>query len=74
MTMAMFMPSGPTVAMIVAAVCSTAAADQFVSAWPRDIERTWIGPEYYADRLQDWRIRERSERTFFSRPRVSFMI
>ena len=55
---AMFIRSGLVVAMIVAAVCSTAAADEFSSAWPRDIERTWIGPEYYADRLQDWRIRD----------------
>ncbi len=28
----------------------------FVSAWPADIERTWVGPEYWANRLQDWRI------------------
>ena len=33
------------------------AAD-FHSAWPTSIERTWVGPEYYACRLQDWRIRE----------------
>ncbi len=57
MTEATFMRSGLVVAMILAAVCSTAAADEFTSAWPGDIERTWIGPEYYADRLQDWRIR-----------------
>ena len=28
----------------------------FESAWPDDIERTWVGPDYWANRLQDWRI------------------
>ncbi len=28
----------------------------FVGAWPADIERTWVGPEYWANRLQDWQI------------------
>ena len=31
-------------------------AGQFHSDWPNDIERTWVGPEYWANRLQDWRI------------------
>ncbi len=29
---------------------------EFQSAWPTHIERTWIGPEYWANRLQDWQI------------------
>ncbi len=29
---------------------------EFVSEWPGDVERTWVGPEYWANRLQDWRI------------------
>jgi len=28
----------------------------FKSVWPKDIERVWVGPEYWANRLQDWRI------------------
>jgi len=28
----------------------------FQSSWPVDMERVWIGPEYWANRLQDWRI------------------
>lgn len=28
----------------------------FRSAWPDEIERAWVGPEYWANRLQDWRI------------------
>jgi len=33
-------------------------AAQFRSAWPTGVERTWVGPEYYANRLQDWRIND----------------
>ncbi|MBU0640526.1 MAG: alkaline phosphatase D family protein [Planctomycetes bacterium] len=43
------------VVLLVAAL--PAAGDEFVTEWRPDIERTWIGPEYYANRLQDWRIR-----------------
>ena len=28
----------------------------FQSQWPEGIERTWVGPEFWANRLQDWRI------------------
>ena len=31
-------------------------AAEFASAWPEQVERTWIGPEYWANPLQDWRI------------------
>ncbi len=30
--------------------------DSFRSQWSQGIERTWIGPEYFANRLQDWRL------------------
>ncbi|HUT09431.1 MAG TPA: hypothetical protein VMY42_02960, partial [Thermoguttaceae bacterium] len=33
------------------------AAD-FRSAWPDDAYRVWIGPQYWANRLQDWQIRD----------------
>ena len=33
-----------------------ADATPFRSAWHPEIERTWIGPEFWANRLQDWRI------------------
>lgn len=32
------------------------AAQTFQSAWPEDVERTWVGPDCWANRLQDWRI------------------
>ncbi len=35
-----------------------AAAVDFESRWPRGAARPWIGPEYWANPLQDWRLRE----------------
>ncbi|MFO7693586.1 MAG: hypothetical protein R6V57_10920, partial [Vicinamibacterales bacterium] len=32
------------------------AAAQFVSAFDRTPDRPWIGPDYWANPLQDWRI------------------
>jgi hypothetical protein len=31
-------------------------ANLYQSHWPTQIERTWVGPEFWANRLQDWRI------------------
>lgn len=28
----------------------------FQSEWPKRVESTWIGPDYWANRLQDWRV------------------
>lgn len=33
-----------------------AAGADFQSAWPSGVERTWIGPDYWANPLQDWRL------------------
>lgn len=30
----------------------------FRSSWPAGVERIWAGPEYWTNRLQDWRIRD----------------
>ncbi len=30
----------------------------FRSAWPAGVERIWAGPEYWTNRLQDWRVRD----------------
>ena len=38
-------------------LCAEAAEDNpFSSAFPRGMERVWAGPEYYANRLLDWRV------------------
>ena len=39
-------------------VVSFAAGAQFRSGWPKDAERVWVGPEYWSNRLQDWRIKD----------------
>jgi alkaline phosphatase D len=31
-------------------------AGEFCSGWPGDAERIWVGPQYWANRLADWRI------------------
>ena len=36
---------------------AAAAQDPFQSAWEGQADRVWIGPEYHANRLQDWRLR-----------------
>jgi alkaline phosphatase D len=35
-----------------------AQAPGFQSNWPQAIERPWVGPEYWSNPLQDWRVRE----------------
>ncbi len=42
--------------MLVHAVCPKAA--DFESHWPAKADRVWIGTEFWANRLQDWRIRD----------------
>ena len=42
--------------VLAAALAAGAAAAEFRSAWPKDIERVWVGPQYWSNRLQDWRI------------------
>lgn len=33
-----------------------AVGQDFHGVWPEGVERTWVGPEYWANRLADWRI------------------
>ena len=37
-------------------VGGTSSTSSFNSSIPSEIERMWVGPEYWANRLQDWRI------------------
>jgi len=43
-------------ALVAAAALSAAQAADFASAWPPDAERVWLGRDYWANRLQDWRV------------------
>jgi len=40
------------------AKAQTPESADFRSAWPKGVERIWPGPEYWTNRLQDWRIRD----------------
>lgn len=44
-------------ACLLLAAAPAAAAD-FVSSWPSSSDQIWLGPEYWANRLQDWRLRK----------------
>lgn len=43
-------------ALLCATTSTQAEARAFASAWPQGITRVWVGPEYWANPLQDWRI------------------
>ena len=38
--------------------CSPEEATGFQSSWPETGIRTWLGPEYWANRLQDWELKD----------------
>ena len=39
-----------------AAACSRETDSGFESGWTDEAERVWIGPEYWANPMQDWRL------------------
>ncbi len=38
--------------------CSKPAKNKFTSNLPKNITRTWIGPEFWANPLQDWQLKD----------------
>ncbi len=38
------------------AACSQGVDSGFESGWTDEAERVWIGPEYWANPMQDWRL------------------
>ncbi len=44
--------------LIFLGVAISADAQEFRSAWPAGVTRPWVGPEYWANPLQDWRIHD----------------
>jgi hypothetical protein len=44
-------------ACLILAATPAVAAD-FVSNWPGTADQVWLGPQYWTNRLQDWRLRE----------------
>jgi phosphodiesterase/alkaline phosphatase D-like protein len=41
---------------VAAATQASAPAAVFQSSWPGDPDRVWLGPDYWANPMQDWRI------------------
>jgi len=50
------MRSIPILVCCLFAVLPARGAEPFRSAWPADADRVWAGPEYWTNRLQDWRV------------------
>ncbi|MEW4530454.1 alkaline phosphatase D family protein [Maioricimonas sp. JC845] len=45
--------------MLLSAVCCSAAvADEFRSRWDDQYDRIWLGPEYWANPMEDWRLED----------------
>ena len=42
---------------VIIAACSKSDPSVFSSNWKNNFEQTWVGPEYWANRLQDWKIK-----------------
>ena len=40
------------------AVCGAERADAFVRKWSGTADRVWVGPEFWANRLQDWQVKD----------------
>jgi hypothetical protein len=40
------------------AFCAESDGAAFRSNWGKKVERTWLGPEYWANPLQDWRLKD----------------
>ncbi|MCP5115010.1 MAG: twin-arginine translocation pathway signal, partial [bacterium] len=45
-----------TALLLILTLTTAVEAADFQSAWPKQVERIWAGPEYWANPLQDWRI------------------
>ncbi|MCG6921809.1 MAG: alkaline phosphatase D family protein [Acidobacteria bacterium] len=43
--------------LVLLGVSAPLVASEFRSAWPVDASRPWIGPDYWANPLQDWHLR-----------------
>ncbi len=50
-------PISFTVVVILTGCVDTVDKSAFVSSWDTSLDATWVGPEYWANRLQDWKIR-----------------
>jgi alkaline phosphatase D len=50
--------SGILLILILPGCKRQAVTASFEASWPESIERTWLGPDFWANRLQDWEIRD----------------
>ena len=43
--------------LVLALGCSGGNPSDFRSSWPENVERVWVGPDYWSNPMQDWRVR-----------------
>jgi len=43
---------------LLSTMCQIAGAGTFHANWTKTVDRVWIGPEFWANRLQDWAVRD----------------
>jgi phosphodiesterase/alkaline phosphatase D-like protein len=46
------------IAILVVCVCATLTAAEFKSSWPANANRPWAGGDYWANPMQDWRLKD----------------
>ncbi len=54
--------------LLAAFALGCASHPSYRSRWPRGVERVWLGPEYWTNRLQDWRLQNGEAQCVVSRP------
>ena len=47
-----------TLALLTTSGCDSPPGTAFEASVESDAERIWVGPDFYANRLQDWRLRD----------------
>lgn len=50
-------PTSAAIAFVLTLAGST-VADEFTADWSKAVDRVWIGPNFWANRLQDWRVKD----------------
>ena len=59
-----------TLTLLITVNCAVAGADEFASDIPHSVDRVWVGPNYWANRLHDWRIANGRIECMAAQPRL----
>lgn len=65
-------PGMRSLLLLLVVVSSAAAQVSFSSSWAQQPDRPWAGPEFWANRLQDWRVHDGRVECVAAQPRLAF--